>query len=98
MAKAAKAVPSGFHTITPQLTVDNAAQTIEWYKKALGAKEIGRGAAPDGKIMHAELEIGDSRFYANDVMGEGKGPRASADHRHRSGSTSTTAMPCSIAP
>jgi PhnB protein len=77
MAKATHAVPSGLHTITPQLTLDNAAQTIEWYKKALNAKEIGRGAAPDGKIMHAELEIGDSRFYVNDVMGEGKGPKAS---------------------
>jgi len=76
MAKAAKPVPDGYHTITPQLTLDHAAQTIEWYKKALGAEEISRSVGPDGKIMHAELRIGDSRFMVNDVMTGYKGPRA----------------------
>jgi PhnB protein len=77
MAKAAKAVPEGYHTITPQLTLDNAAQTIDWYKKALGAEEISRSVGPDGKIMHAEIKIGDSRIMVNDViMGSGKGPTA----------------------
>jgi uncharacterized glyoxalase superfamily protein PhnB len=76
MAKAAKPIPEGFHTITPHLMLDNAAQTIDWYKKALGAEEINRHLGPDGKIMHAELKIGDSRFYANDVMPGAKGPRA----------------------
>jgi PhnB protein len=75
MAKAQKAVPEGYHTITPQLTLDKAAQTIEWYKKALGAEELGRHLGPDGKVAHAELRIGDSRFMVNDVM-KGKGPRA----------------------
>ena len=75
MAKAARPVPEGYHTITPQLTLDNAAQTIEWYKKALGAQELDRSVGPDGKIMHAELKIGDSRIMVNDVM-MGKGPRA----------------------
>ena len=75
MAKATRAVPEGFHTITPQLTLDNAAQTIDWYKKALGAEELSRALGPDGKIMHAELKIGNSRFMVNDVM-MGKGPRA----------------------
>jgi len=74
MAKAAKPVPDGYHTITPQLTLDNAAKTIDWYKKALGAEEISRSPSPDGKIMHAELKIGDSRFMVNDVM-MGKGPK-----------------------
>ncbi|HEY7500427.1 MAG TPA: VOC family protein [Vicinamibacterales bacterium] len=74
MAKAAKPVPDGYHTITPQLALDSAAQTIDWYKKALGADEISRSVGPDGKIMHAELTIGDSRFMVNDVM-MGKGPR-----------------------
>jgi PhnB protein len=73
MAKAANAVPKGFHTMTPQLTLDNAAETIDWYKKAFGAEEVVRSAGPDGKIMHAELKIGDSRFFATDVM-MGKGP------------------------
>lgn len=76
MAKAAKGVPEGYHTITPQLTLDNAAQTIDWYKRALGAEEVSRSAGPDGKIMHAELKIGDSRFMVNDVMTGMKGPRA----------------------
>ena len=74
MAKAASPVPDGFHTMTPQLTLDNAAQTIDWYKKALGAEEVSRSLGPDGKIMHAELKIGNSRFMANDVM-MGKGPQ-----------------------
>jgi uncharacterized glyoxalase superfamily protein PhnB len=74
MAKAASPVPKGLHTMTPQLKLDNAAQTIDWYKKAFGAEEISRSTGPDGKIMHAEIKIGDSRFYANDVM-MGKGPQ-----------------------
>ena len=74
MAKAAKPVPEGFHTITPQLILDNAAQTIDWYKKAFGAEEVSRSAGPDGKIMHAELKIGDSRFMVNDAMMGGKAP------------------------
>jgi len=76
MAKAAKPVPDGYHTITPQVALDNAAKTIEWYKKALGAEEVSRSTGPDGKIMHAELKIGDSRFMMNDVMMGGKGPKA----------------------
>jgi PhnB protein len=77
MAKAAKAIPEGYHTITPQLTLDDAAQTIDWYKRALGAEEVSRSTGPDGKIMHAELKIGDSRFMVNDVMAGQKGPKAS---------------------
>ena len=76
MAKAAKAVPEGFHTITPQLVLDNAAQTIDWYVKALGAKEISRSLGPDGKIMHAELAIGNSRLMVNDAVMGAKGPQA----------------------
>ena len=76
MAKAKSPIPEGFHTVTPQLTLDNAAQTIEWYKKAFGAEEKARAVGPDGKIMHAEVRIGDSRIMLNDVMGGGKGPKA----------------------
>jgi PhnB protein len=75
MAKAAKAVPEGYHTLIPQLTLDNAAQAIDWYKKALGAEEVGRGLGPDGKIMHAEIKIGGSRFFVNDVMMGQKSPK-----------------------
>ncbi len=76
MAKAKKAIPEGHHTITPQLTLDNAAQAIDWYKKALGATEMGRAVGPDGKILHAELRIGDSLIMLNDAMGGGKDAKA----------------------
>lgn len=76
MAKAKKAVPEGYHTVTPQLTLDNAAQAIDWYKEALGAEEVTRAVGPDGKIMHAEIRIGDSRIMLNDAMMGGKGPQS----------------------
>jgi PhnB protein len=76
MAKATRAIPEGFHTVTPQLSVDDAAAAIDWYKNAIGATEIFRGTGPDGKIMHAELRVGDSRFIVNDVMAGQKGPQA----------------------
>jgi PhnB protein len=76
MAKAKSAIPEGLHTITPQLTLDNAAETIEWYKKALGAEETSRATGPDGKILHAELRLGNSRIMVNDAMMGGKGPKA----------------------
>jgi PhnB protein len=75
MAKAKSAVPEGHHTVTPSLTLDNAAEAIDWYKRALGAEEMGRAVGPDGKIMHAELRIGDSRIMLNDAMMGSKGPR-----------------------
>jgi PhnB protein len=74
MAKATSAVPEGYHSVTVQLSLDGAAETIEWYKRAFGAEEIGRFPGPDGRIMHAEVRIGDSRIMVNDVM-MGKGPK-----------------------
>jgi PhnB protein len=76
MAKAKSPIPQGFHTVTPQLTLDNCADAIEWYKKGLGAEETSRAVGPDGKIMHAELKIGDSRIMVNDAMMGGKGPKS----------------------
>src|SRR5712672_397594 len=76
MAKAKKPVPEGFHTVTPQLILDNAAQTIDWYKKAIGAEEVWRATGHDGKILHADLKFGNSHIMANDAMGGGKGPKA----------------------
>jgi len=77
MAKAKSPIPPGHHTVTPQLALDDAAQSIEWYKKALGAEEVARATGPDGKIMHAEIKIGDSLIMVNDVMGPGaRGPKA----------------------
>jgi PhnB protein len=68
MAKAKSPVPAGFHTVTPQLTLENAASAIDWYKKALGADEMSRAVGPDGKVMHAEIRVGDSIIMVNDDM------------------------------
>jgi PhnB protein len=76
MAKANQAVPEGYHTVTPTLTLDNCAEAIDWYKKALGATERARAVGPDGKIMHAEITIGDSRIMVSDPMMGFKGPKA----------------------
>ena len=63
MNESAKMIPEGYHSINPYLIVRNAAQAIEFYKKAFGAEERFRMQGPDGKsIMHAELKIGDSIF------------------------------------
>ena len=75
MARAARPIPEGYHTITSALTLDDAARTMDWYKKAFGAEEISRSLGPDGKVMHAELRIGDSRFMVNDAMMGRKGPK-----------------------
>jgi len=76
MAKAKSPVPEGFHTVTPQLTLDKCAEAIDWYKKGLGAQEISRAVGPDGKIMHAELQIGGSRLFLNDAMMGSKTPKS----------------------
>jgi PhnB protein len=76
MAKAKSPVPQGFHTITPQLTLDDAAAAIDWYKKALGAEEKGRAVGPDGKILHAEIRVGDSNVMLHDAMMGAKGPKS----------------------
>lgn len=76
MAKAKSAIPEGLHSVTPHLILDNAAEAIDWYKRAFGAAELSRAAGPDGQIMHAEIRIGNSVVYLNDAMGGGKGPKA----------------------
>lgn len=65
---ATKPIPEGYHTITPYLAVDDAAKAIEFYKRAFGARERGRMHGPDGKIAHAEIEIGDSVIMLSDPM------------------------------
>lgn|SRR5262249_39926736 len=57
---AVKPIPKGFHTITPHLVVRNAAGAIDFYQKAFGAESERVHKMPDGKVMHAELRIGDS--------------------------------------
>jgi len=70
MPKKVKPIPKGYHSITPALNQADAAQTIDFCKKAFGAKEIMRMPGPNGKIMHAELQIGDSIVMLNDAMQE----------------------------
>ena len=53
-------LPAGYRHITPYLIARDAARAIDFYKRSLGATELLRLAGPDGKIMHAELKIGDS--------------------------------------
>jgi len=65
-----QAIPKGYHTITPFMTVRDAARAIEFYKQAFGAKERGVMKGPEGKIMHAELVIGDSIIMLADEFPE----------------------------
>jgi PhnB protein len=65
-----KPIPEGYHSITPALVSSNANAAIEFYKKAFGATEKGGPAlGPDGRVIHAELRIGDSVIFVNDTMG-----------------------------
>ena len=63
---AVKPIPEGYHTATPYLIIKGAADAIEFYKKAFGATELFRFPAPDGKIGHAEIKIGDSPIMLAD--------------------------------
>ena len=65
-----KPVPDGYHTLTPFLTCRDAARAIEFYKQAFGAVERGVAKGPDGKVMHAELKIGDSIIMLGDEFPE----------------------------
>ena len=62
MAQQVKAIPDGYHTITPGLTVRDGAKAVEFYKRAFGAQQVFRMDRPDGRLMHAELQIGNSRI------------------------------------
>src|ERR687892_2047090 len=61
-----KSIPEGYHSITPYLAIAGAADAIAFYKKAFGATEVMRMAAPGGKVGHAEVEIGGSRIMLAD--------------------------------
>jgi PhnB protein len=82
---ATQPVPEGYHTVSTYLAVDDAARAIEYYAKAFGAKELVRMDAPEGKIGHAELEIGDSRIMLADPF-----PQASTRPPKELGGTSAS--------
>ncbi|MHB1287010.1 MAG: VOC family protein [Leptospirales bacterium] len=73
-----KPIPDGMHTVTPHLICEGASDAIEFYKKAFGATEKGRLQNPDGQIMHASIQIGDSTIFLVDDMPERgwPGPKA----------------------
>jgi PhnB protein len=68
MPNPVRAIPEGYHSITPALTCKDAARAIEFYKSVFGATEIMRMPGPGGVIMHAELRIGDSVIFVNDEI------------------------------
>ncbi len=77
MATKVQAIPEGYHTITPNLVVRDASKAIDFYKKAFGAEEKFRLPGPDGKIVHAEIKIGDSVvMLADEMEGMTKSPTA----------------------
>ena len=76
MAEKVNAIPDGYHSVTANLVIKGASKAIDWYKEALGAQELYRMPGPDGRLMHAEIKIGDSVIMLTDEMPEmgGKGP------------------------
>jgi PhnB protein len=82
---AVQPVPEGYHTVTPYLAVDDASAAIDFYQRAFGAKERVRMLGPEGKIGHAELEIGDSRIMLSDPF-----PQASTRPPKELGGTSAS--------
>ena len=65
-----KAIPEGYHSLVPYLSMKDAGKAVEFYEQAFGAKEIGRITIPGDKIGHAELQIGDSRIMLAEEMPE----------------------------
>ena len=82
---AVQPVPEGYHTVTPYLAVDNAAEAIDFYRRAFGAKERVRMPGPGDTVMHAELEIGDSHVMLSDPF-----PQASTTPPKELGGTSAS--------
>jgi PhnB protein len=73
-----QAVPEGYHSVTPYLVVDGASKAIEFYKRAFGAVERLRMPAPDDKVGHAEIQIGDSVVMVSDPFPEMGSPAPSS--------------------
>jgi PhnB protein len=74
---AVKPIPDGYHSVTPYLIIKDAARALEFYKKAFGATERLRMCGPDGKIAHAEIEIGGSAIMLGEESPQSgcKGPQ-----------------------
>ncbi len=74
MPKPVKPVPEGYRTMTPNFVCNNAEGAMEFYKMAFAATEMRRALGPNGEILHAEMQIGDSKFFINDSMSKSSIP------------------------
>ena len=81
MPNTVRAIPEGYQSISPSLTCRGAARAIEFYKEVFHATEITRMPGPGGAIMHAEVQIGDSRIFINDEFsGMAAAPTENSGH------------------
>ncbi len=76
MAKSVQAIPAGHENVIPHLVCDPCAKAIEFYKKAFGAVETNRMLAPDGRIIHAAVRIGNSFVFLVDDFPEYRGGKS----------------------
>lgn len=72
MATKVNPIPEGYHTVTPVLTVQGSAKLIDFLKQAFDAKEMYRLDGPNGTVMHAELQIGDSMLMVGEATDQWK--------------------------
>lgn len=72
MSSKVNAIPKGYHTVTPFLSLKNASKAIQFYKDAFDAIVIEQNDSPDGKIMHAFIQIGNSLLMLADEFPESK--------------------------
>ncbi|MCG8605096.1 VOC family protein [bacterium] len=68
-------IPDGYHSVNPYLTVKSASKAIEYYTKAFAANEVACLEAPDGQILHAEVQIGNSRVMVRDATAQDRDPK-----------------------
>ena len=83
-----KAIPDGYYSLTPYLVIKGAAEAIEFYKKAFGAEEVVRMPGPGGRIMHAEVKIGNAMLMLSDENPE----RGHLSPATRGGNTSSVML------
>jgi PhnB protein len=68
MSGKAKPIPEGYTSVTPYLSIRGAAKALDFYQQAFGAKELFRMPMPDGRVGHAEIQIGNARLMLADEM------------------------------
>jgi PhnB protein len=80
MAAKVKPIPDGYHSVNPNLVVNNGVKAIDFYKNAFGAKEMYRMMAPDGRLVHAALKIGDTIVMLGDECAPHPGHEENCPH------------------